>query len=140
MSFTVENLSQRALASWMADGGFERHLRRSNVVFRERLKHTVSLLEEHKQYLVEVGSKLDLSYNLLPGGTAIWLGLNIDCNQLAKSAYERKILIHDQSHFTDEEETISRHVRLGFGRQGKDQQAEGIKKLLATAAEIKKSE
>ncbi|NQZ21516.1 MAG: PLP-dependent aminotransferase family protein [Colwellia sp.] len=134
MSHKNESMLQRALALWMIDGGFERHLRRSSQLYKKRLAHTDSTLRQIQQS--NINDKLKLEYQLPAGGLGLWLRINVDCKQLASIARTQGILIQDQSCFSDTKIMSSGYLRLGFARQSENCQQAGIEKLLLIASNL----
>lgn len=131
MSHKNESMLQRALALWMIDGGFERHLRRSSQLYKKRLAHTDSTLRQIQQS--NFNDKLKLEYQLPAGGLGLWLRINVDCQQLASIARTQGILIQDQSCFSDTHLMSSGYLRLGFARQSENCQQAGFEKLMLIA-------
>ena len=134
MSHKNESTFQRAIALWMLDGGFERHLRRSSQLYKTRLDHTDKILQEIQQD--KRNEKLKLEYQLPAGGLGLWLKVNVDCKKLASKAHSEGILIQDESFFSDKPLAYSSHIRLGFGRQNETSQQEGIEKLMVLAGDL----
>jgi GntR family transcriptional regulator/MocR family aminotransferase len=134
MSHKNESMFQRALALWMIDGGFERHLRRSSQLYKKRLANTDNTLRQIQQS--SINDKLKLEYQLPAGGLGLWLRVNVDCKLLTNTARSKGILIQDQSFFSDTTIINSSYLRLGFARQSESCQQEGIEKLMLIAGDL----
>jgi len=134
MSHKNESMTQRALALWMNEGGFSRHILRATKRYQIRRRNTDELLQRHKKASPQLG----INYTLASSGLSIWLGLNLDCALLAKVALKNGILIQDESYFSDINVEQSRHLRLGFSRLSEKEQEQGINKLMALAVNLLK--
>jgi len=132
MSHKNESMTQRALALWMKDGGFSRHILRSTKRYQQKRLFTDALLQHHKKHLPQLG----ISYALAQSGLSIWLKLDVDCAHLAKIALKHGILIQNESDFSDEKIVSSTHLRLGFSRMSVEEQEQGINKLMTLAAAL----
>jgi len=129
MSHKSESMTQRALALWMNDGGFSRHILRSTKRYQSKRLFTDGLLQQHKNQSPQLG----IHYVLAKSGLSIWLKLNVDCALLAKEALKNGILIQDESYFTNIKIKQSRYLRLGFSRLTEKELEQGINKLMALA-------
>jgi GntR family transcriptional regulator/MocR family aminotransferase len=129
MSHKNESMTQRALALWMEEGGFSRHILRATKRYQVRRLFTDTLLQRHKKRFPQLG----IEYSLASSGLSIWLKLHLDCELLAKTALQHGILIQDESFFSDVKIDHSRHLRLGFSRLSEKEQEQGINKLMALA-------
>jgi len=132
MSHKNESMTQRALALWMEEGGFSRHILRSTKRYQRKLLFTNSLLQHHKKH----SPQLAISYSLAQSGLSIWIKLDVNCALLAKTALKHGILIQDESNFSDEKIVTSTHLRLGFSRMSLEEQEQGINKLMTLAAAL----
>ncbi|NQZ81091.1 MAG: PLP-dependent aminotransferase family protein [Colwellia sp.] len=129
MSHKNESMTQRALALWMTEGGFSRHILRSTKRYQSRRLFTDTVLKHHQKQ----SPQLSIHYTLAKSGLSIWLKLNVDCALLAETALKQGILIQDESCFSDVKISKSRHLRLGFSRLSEKEQHQGIDKLMALA-------
>jgi GntR family transcriptional regulator/MocR family aminotransferase len=131
MSHKNESMTQRALALWMEEGGFSRHILRATKRYQIKRLFTDTLLQHHKKESPQLG----IEYSLANSGLSIWLKLHIDCALLAKTALKHGILIQDESYFSDVKIDQSRHLRLGFSRLSEEELEQGINKLMSLANE-----
>jgi len=134
MSHKNESMFQRALALWMLDGGFERHLSRSSQLYKKRLANTDNILRQIQQS--NINDKINLEYHLPAGGLGLWLRIDVDCKLLTNIARSQGILIQDQSCFSDTKIMSSSYLRLGFARQSETCQQAGIEKLMLIASDL----
>ena len=82
-----DGITQAAVASWIEDGGFERHLRRSRLVYRERRDAAFAAIEEAQR------SGCRVSCDLPDGGLALWTRwAALDTWRLARRAREHGVL------------------------------------------------
>ncbi|MEH6443123.1 MAG: PLP-dependent aminotransferase family protein [Oceanospirillaceae bacterium] len=86
-------LLQSALASWMASGGFERHIRRCAKAYQQRYQNA--------QLQLQAANALgaNLQCNIPDGGMALWVKTTIDTQQLATLLAEQGIYIQHQAEF-----------------------------------------
>ncbi|MGS2721255.1 MocR-like pyridoxine biosynthesis transcription factor PdxR [Paraglaciecola aestuariivivens] len=127
LSHKTNVLMQEALAKWMENGGFARHLRRTTRINQQRRDHAVNVLSKYKQ----------LDFAVPDGGMALWIKLKakqskpISAKQLAKLALEQGVYIQDQSQFVLSKQNHSdNHFRLGFAAMDEQKFAKGIHALM----------
>ncbi len=84
---------QDALARWMKSGGFERHVRRSTKAYQQRLENA------HQQLQIARDKGVLLTYKIPDGGMALWIGLAVDTEQLAKQLATQGIYLQHQKEF-----------------------------------------
>ncbi|MGZ3769406.1 MAG: MocR-like pyridoxine biosynthesis transcription factor PdxR [Bdellovibrio sp.] len=117
-----EHLLQKALALWMASGGFERHLRRVRRAYELRLASMVKSLEQLKS------EHSQISWRTPDGGMAIWLNTGENSSKLAERAKEERILVYPEQHYFSDDKS-GKHLRLGFSGQTPVENAAGLKAL-----------
>lgn len=111
-----DNLAQEALAGWMAEGGFERHLRRMRRTYEVRRR--------------AMGQAL-AAWNPQPpirmphGGMSFWLDTGVDSQKLSELARRDGVEVSPgQSYRLDGQP--SRHLRLGFAYPTVQEIQEGL--------------
>ncbi len=117
-------LMQSALAKWMKQGGFERHLRRTTRLNQQRRDHAVSLLRKKGLFEFEVPD----------GGMALWLKIknqNVSASQLARDARSHDIYIqHEGEYHVIKKDNQDRYIRIGFASMDEDSFKSGIALLV----------
>lgn len=117
-----EQILQDAIARWMKEGGFERHLRRMRRIYEERCNSFLKDLERlHNVYP-------QISWIVPDGGMALWLDVKSDSKRLAEAAQKRKILVSSESQFRWDGKPGT-HLRLGFSGQTPAENAKGLEAL-----------
>lgn len=116
-------LMQSALARWMQQGGFERHLRRTTRINHQRRDHAVALL-----------NKLDLfDFEVPDGGMALWLKIkssHIGADELMKKTYAAGIFIQDEGQFhLQKSKNKNQFIRIGYAGMGEQKFTEGMMRL-----------
>lgn len=121
-------LMQAALASWMKQGGFERHLRRMTRANLVRRDNAVTLLNSFDYFEFEVPD----------GGMALWVKLrgakltpsHISASKLAKKALELDIYIqHESLYQLLPQNNQDSYLRIGYAGMSEDKFAKGIELL-----------
>lgn len=100
-------LLQDAVARWMRDGGFERHMRRMRRVYEERRDAAVAALEHGRE------RGLELSWRTPDGGMALWVDTARDSAGLAAAAEAEGIYVSPEKEHRLRP-GAGTHVRLGF--------------------------
>lgn len=121
-----DGLVQAGVARWMAEGGFERHLRRMRREYGRRLDALVAALELARERVPE------LSWRTPDGGMALWLETPWDSRAVADAAKKEGVFVHPGADFRLEPGP-SRHMRLGFAPLEPEAIARGIARLVAAA-------
>jgi GntR family transcriptional regulator/MocR family aminotransferase len=124
-----DSLIQGALARWMEEGGFSRHLRRMRRTYAERLDALVAVLEEAR------ASGVDLSWRTPDGGMALWLKIPWDAERAAAAARASGVLVHPEPLY-QLRPGAGRHLRLGFANLTPAEIRAGMKRLLAACARL----
>jgi GntR family transcriptional regulator/MocR family aminotransferase len=122
-------LMQAALAKWMENGGFERHLRRTTRVNLQRRDHAVLVLKKYDFF----------EFDIPDGGMAFWIKLRpgVDVHQgtfsaerLAKKCQQMGIYFqHGKQYQLNKKHDLDCFIRLGFAGMSENKFAEGIKLL-----------
>jgi GntR family transcriptional regulator/MocR family aminotransferase len=122
-------LSQIAVASWMRNGDFEKHLRRMRRIYEERYRFIKVTLDEWVE-------KFGISFEQPNGGLSFWVNIKRDADQFAAIAKRRGVFIVPESayRFRGME---SRHVRLGFSALNIEELEKGLQLLAQVFLRIK---
>jgi GntR family transcriptional regulator/MocR family aminotransferase len=118
-----ETLLQDAVARWMVDGGFERHLRRMRRTYEERRAAMVTALEAGR------AEGLPWRWRTPDGGMAIWVDTGQNADEVARRALARGVYVQAESNYQLRKNGISRHLRLGFANQTPSEIQEGMRLL-----------
>lgn len=135
-------LMQSALAKWMENGGFERHLRRTTRVNMQRRDHAVLVMKKYACF----------EFTVPDGGMALWVKLKegvklkeevqlqqaIDVNQtspsakaLAKRCQQVGIYMqHEKQYQLNKKSNRDSFIRLGFAGMSEKKFALGIELLV----------
>tara|TARA_R110000751_G_scaffold307921_1_gene435644 strand:+ start:2219 stop:3739 length:1521 start_codon:yes stop_codon:yes gene_type:complete len=123
-------LMQSALAKWMANGGFERHLRRTTRLNLQRRDHAIAVLKQYPCFEFEIPD----------GGMALWVKLMPVCDEkgqrlsaelLAKKCQDIGIYIqHEKQLQLHEKNAQDSFIRLGFAGMNQSKFASGIELLV----------
>lgn len=120
-----DGITQAALASWMREGGFERHLRRARRAYAERREAAL-------ETLAAAARKVPFSFDAPAGGLAIWTHWPThDVMALARLAYQRGVLVLPEAALT--RRTEARGMRLAFGHLEPVRFAQGVRRLVDAA-------
>lgn len=100
---------QDAIARWMADGAFERQLRKLTRSYEKRRDCMASLLAGYQQ------KGLALDYSVPDGGMAMWIKTETDAQLLAQNALNKGVFIQTEDDFhLCPSDSQNRFIRLGF--------------------------
>jgi GntR family transcriptional regulator / MocR family aminotransferase len=119
-----EPLLQTAIASWMQEGGFERHLRRVRRTYAERLESMEKNLQRHR------AAGREISWKSPGGGMALWLNVHRNSTLLAERAMRAGALVNpERSYRCDGKD--GEHLRLGFTGQTPEENVAGLEALFS---------
>lgn len=118
VSRQTDCLAQLALAFWIKDGGFERHLRRMRRAYEKRYYFMLECLEK---------IKLDhkISWAQPNGGMSIWVNLHRNSKTIAEKAKAKGILFQNESTM-DYKKSEGTHLRIGFAGVNENEIKEGF--------------
>ncbi|MFT4927020.1 MAG: GntR family transcriptional regulator/MocR family aminotransferase [Phenylobacterium sp.] len=117
---------QDAIARWMADGAFERQLRKLTRTYEQRRNAMVALLQDYQRH----GIKLD--FVVPDGGMAMWIKTDFDAAELERKAMENSIFIQSENSFhLCQQDSENRYIRLGFAAMNETMMAEGLALLFS---------
>jgi GntR family transcriptional regulator/MocR family aminotransferase len=118
VSRQTDCLAQIGLASWIRDGGFERHLRRMRRVYEERYLFMQAELNKMKPAL-----KMD--WTPPNGGMSLWVNLFKDSKRVAEAAMKEGVFFQHESSM-DYSKSTGTHLRIGFGGVNEKEIKEGL--------------
>ena len=114
-------LIQDAIGRWMADGGFERHIRRMTKLYQQRRDHLVELLEDYKK------QGIPIAYHLPAGGMALWLDIKHHAQELEAYCLSNDVYLLSETHFwLEPEQSENRYIRIGFAGLSSEKLTEGL--------------
>ena len=122
---------QDAVARWIDNGGFERHLRRMRRAYQERRDALVDALSAGRS------AGLPLDWSVPDGGMALWLDCGVDSDAAAREASARKVLVTPESNFRFAGARTGTHLRLGYASQTHQEIRAGTALLLDAIASVK---
>ncbi|PCI26494.1 GntR family transcriptional regulator, partial [Candidatus Kaiserbacteria bacterium] len=108
-------VTQDAVARWMSDGGFERHMRKMRRNYEVRLRALVESLQ-----------KLDLKIIEPSGGMALWLDTEQNSGEIAIKAASAGVHVMPEEYFLLKKKKVATHLRLGFANQTPQEIGRGI--------------
>lgn len=115
---------QDAVARWMKDGGFERHLRKSTRRYQKRRTCMVKLLNSF------IDDGINIEFTMPKGGMALWINIGKNAQQLADLAKSKGIFLLAESAFhLDQNNNDNKFIRLGFAGQNEDYITQGLLSL-----------
>jgi GntR family transcriptional regulator/MocR family aminotransferase len=116
-------LLQDAVARWIDNGGFERHLRRMRRVYQERRDTTVEALEQAQ------ARGLPVTWTVPDGGMALWMDCATDADAVAKRAAAKSVHVTTESAYRLDHRPGT-HLRLGFASQTPNEIRKGMTLLM----------
>jgi GntR family transcriptional regulator/MocR family aminotransferase len=129
----VNVLQQDAVARWMKDGGFERHLRKVTRLYQKRRQCMVDLLTEFNN------EGINLQFSIPAGGMALWVNVGGNAQKIATLAKQKGIyLLAENAFHLDKKQDQDKYIRLGFAGQNEHQIQQGLyllKTLLQTSGD-----
>lgn len=121
MNHKVNVLQQDALARWMKDGGFERHLRKVTRLYQKRRQCMVDLLTEF------INEGKNIQFSIPAGGMALWINLGRDAQKIATLARQKGIfLLAENAFHLDKKQDQDKYIRLGFAGQSEQKIHQGL--------------
>ncbi len=114
-----DGITQAALAEWIADGGFERHVRRARRVYAARRDAALATLDYHAK-------RAPLRFTAPDGGLAIWTTWpEHDTLALAERALARGVAVVPEA-LLRPDRSLAHGMRLAFARPSPAVFAEGV--------------
>jgi GntR family transcriptional regulator/MocR family aminotransferase len=120
-----DGVTQAALADWIADGGFERHVRRARRAYAERREAAIAVLQS-------AASEVALELTPPDGGLALWTRWpEHSVAELARRALARGVAVLPGTLASASGQ--SNGIRIAYSRVPPERFAEGIRLLVAEA-------
>ncbi len=120
-----DGVTQAAMADWMSDGGFERHVRRARRVYLGRRDAALAALER-------AARRVPLEIHAPDGGLAVWtVWPEHDVATLARQALAAGVVTLPESALRVE--GTGHGIRLAFGAVSSDDFSRGLDRLVAAA-------
>jgi len=121
-------LMQAAIARWMKDGGFERHLRKITRTYHQRRDHAVELINQSKTF----------EFHIPDGGMALWLKqlkclntLERNSHILAERCRQHDIYLQHEANFQlQAENNKNQFIRLGYSGLNEEMFEKGFNQIL----------
>lgn len=121
MNHKASVLPQDAVARWMRDGGFERHLRKSTRVYQKRRKHMIDILNGFMK------EGLCIEFTVPKGGMALWINVGKNAQEIAEAAMRRGIfLLAENAFHLVAANNENKFIRLGFAGQNEEKITQGL--------------
>lgn len=121
LNHKVNVLLQDAVARWMKDGGFERHLRKATRHYQKRRQYMVELLTQ----FIEEG--LNIEFSIPAGGMALWINVGGNAKKIAELAKQQGIyLLAEHAFHLDKNNDQDKFIRLGFAGQDEHKIEQGL--------------
>ncbi|MBH0080024.1 MocR-like pyridoxine biosynthesis transcription factor PdxR [Pseudoalteromonas sp. NZS11] len=127
MNHKNDVVMQLAVAHFMQEGGFERHLKRMTKHYKQRyeaMDNTLALLQAQ-------GSPIE--YKKPDGGMAMWVNLNKNTSNIKQAMQSKSVYLQAESefYFADSVRSLMpkqySYVRLGFAGQSVEAMKQGLK-------------
>lgn len=112
-------LLQGAMASWMEEGGLERHLRRMRKTYQRRLEQMADIL-----------GRAGMSFEKPGGGMSLWVDLGVESDLVCRYAEEAGLPLRSGRYYSLDPNREVRHLRLGFASSGEEEMKEGLETLI----------
>ena len=117
----VNVVLQDAVARWMKDGAFERHLRKATRLYQKRRQCMVELLNS----FIEEG--LDIKFTIPAGGMALWVDVGKNAENISTLAKEKGLyLLAENAFHLDNKNNQDKYIRLGFAGQSEEKIQQGL--------------
>lgn len=124
MNHKANVLLQDAVARWMKDGGFERHLRKTTRQYQKRRKCMVELLNNF------IDEGINIKFTMPKGGMALWVDVGKNAQEIADLAKKEGIfLLAENAFHLSPENDENKFIRLGFAGQSEEKIKQGLLRL-----------
>jgi GntR family transcriptional regulator/MocR family aminotransferase len=121
LNHKVNVVLQDAVARWMKDGGFERHLRKATRHYQQRRRCMVELLTQF------INDGLEIEFSIPAGGMVLGVNIGGNAQQTAELARQQNIyLLAENAFHLNEENNQDKFIRLGFAGQNEQQITRGL--------------
>jgi len=117
----VNVVLQDAVARWMKEGAFERHLRKATRLYQKRRQCMVDMLNG----FIEEG--IDIKFTIPAGGMALWVDVGQNAENISTLAKEKGLyLLAENAFHLDNKNNQDRYIRLGFAGQNEENIQQGL--------------
>jgi len=117
----VNVVIQDAIARWMKDDGFERHLRKATRIYQRRRDCIIEQLNNFK------AQGIDLEFSVPAGGMALWLNVGRNAEGIVALAKTKGIFLVAESAFhLDSDNNQDSFIRIGFAGQNETKIKQGL--------------
>jgi GntR family transcriptional regulator/MocR family aminotransferase len=124
MNHKANVLLQDAVARWMKDGGFERHLRRTTRIYLKRRQCMVDTLNSF------ISEGVNIEFTVPKGGMALWINIGKNAEKIARDAKALDVfLLAENAFHLDQKNNEDKFIRLGFAGQSEDKIKAGLSLL-----------
>lgn len=124
MNHKANVLLQDAVARWMKDGGFERHLRKSTRQYQRRREFMIDILNG----FISEGAKIQ--FTIPKGGMALWINVGSNAKEIALKAEKMGIyLLAENAFHLSKANDKNKYIRLGFAGQSEEKIEQGLQLL-----------
>jgi len=121
MNHKANVVIQDAVARWMADGAFERHLRKTTRIYHKRQQCMLNVLSNFAD------EGINLEYSTPPGGMALWVNVGKNAEEISHAAKAQGIyLLAENSFHLSKVNNENQFIRLGFAGQSEDKIQQGL--------------
>jgi len=112
---------QDAISRWMANGNFERYLRKVTKIYQQRRDCMLRQLSHYQQ------QQQLTAFTSPDGGMAVWVELNQSAKAFSMNAKSNGIFVQYQSHFMlNQTDDNDRFIRLGFAGMSSQKIEKGL--------------
>lgn len=108
-TFHTGNFLQAALAQWIEEGGFERHIKRMRAIYELRMLHLSARLAALQ------GSDPALKFRQPAGGLALWLDTGRNATEVEEYGRTLGVGLTAEDACRISSKRGGRHLKLGFG-------------------------
>ncbi|MDP5212698.1 PLP-dependent aminotransferase family protein [Pseudoalteromonas tunicata] len=115
---------QQAVAFWMKDGAFERHLRRMTKLYHSRLTAMVAELQCYQA----LGYPIE--FTIPDGGMALWVKVNRSVVGVKEALAAEGLYLQSEDEFVLGKVDEPTHLRLGFAGQDEHKMKAGLKLMM----------
>ena len=121
MNHKANIILQDAVARWMKDGAFERHLRKATRLYQNRRQQMIDTLNEFKK------EGFAINFSVPPGGMALWIDVAENAEQISMQAKEKGLyLLAENAFHLIEPNNQNKYIRLGFSGQNEEDIKQGL--------------
>ena len=121
MNHKPNSFMQDAIALWIKEGGFERHVRKMAKRYSDRRNVLIELIENYKK------QGLSLSYHLPAGGMALWLDIKNGADKVEQFCQQHNIYLQSERNFhLNSAKNQNRYIRIGFAGMSAKKLTQGL--------------